>query len=349
MCIDLNKELVSRSECVSPESPTWLPWQHCFQIYEFRQFRLPGNESIEIRVKYEHKLCLKGRKQGPLAYTLTLLPQEQITLYHYERHRRVTSATARFSERTSFYEFTQKVSGKFQSRSEEEINSSTKSSGSVSGSGGLFSIGILSVGSASASMSSSSSRAFTDVKTVSSEFENTAKISAQAVETERSIVVSTFEEKDVVDVTRRLLRNDNQCRAVTYFVRRVFEVYSLSTSIVSIEVRVRGGEWTAVDALPDALVKQVKKAIEKLQTPGTKHDSEVEIHLPTDGLVYEPELAHCCSCEPQREYRLHLENEKLKAEIALMEQEVERRKALVSKGELGIFDPGPATVVYEDD
>jgi len=292
---------------------------------------------------------LKGRKQGPLAYTLTLLPQEEITLYHYERHRRVTSATARFSERTSFYEFTQKVSGKFQSKSEEEINSTSKSSGSVSGSGGLFSIGIISFGGASGSMSSSSSKAFTDVKTVSSEFENTAKIAAQAVETERSIVVSTYEEKDVVDVTRRLLRNDNQCRAVTYFVRRVFEVYSLSTSIVSIEVRVRGGDWMVIDALPEQLAKLVKKALERFQTPGTKHDSEVEVYLPTDGLVYEPELAHCCSCEPQREYRLHLENEKLKAEVAMMEQEVERRKALVAKGELAVFDPGPATVVYEDD
>jgi hypothetical protein len=150
---------LSREGCVSPESPIWLPWDHCFHMFEFRTFRLPGNnEAIEVRVKYDHALCMKGRKQGPLVYTLTLLPQEQITLYHYERHRRVTSATARFSQRTSFFDFTQKVSGKFRGESERETTEKNQSSGSVSGGGGLFSIGIFSVGHASGS--ASSSRAF---------------------------------------------------------------------------------------------------------------------------------------------------------------------------------------------
>src|SRR5262245_54422980 len=116
MCVGIDKDLVSASECVSPAAPPWLPFDHCLHVYEFRTFRPVGvNETIEIRVKYDHALCMKGRKQGPLAYTVTLLPQEQITLYHYERHRRVASATARLSERTSFYDFSQKVSGNFSS------------------------------------------------------------------------------------------------------------------------------------------------------------------------------------------------------------------------------------------
>lgn len=340
MCIGIDKDLASAKECVSPAGPDWLPFNHCFHIYEFRTFRLAGNnEAVEIRVKYDHALCMKGRKQGPLAYTLTLLPQEEITLFHYERHRRVTSASARFSERTSFYDFSQKVSGRFSSDASREVDEKNSTQGSVSGGGGGFSIGIISFGGGGGSMSSSSSREYTDVSHVGQTFENTATVSAQAVESERSIVVSTFEDKEVVDTTKRVLRNDNNCRAVTYFIRRVFEVYTLSTTVVAIEARIRGGDWLPIGALPDALAKEVKKAVENLVKEGERFESKREIFLPTDGLVYEPELAHCCSCEPEREHEYYLKNQKLKAEIALLTEEVERRKALLTKGDLAPFEP----------
>ena len=103
----------------------------------------------------------------------------------------------------------------------------------------------------------------------------------------------------------------------------------------------------AIEALPDAIAKAVKEAVANLQKPGERFESKKEIYLPTDGLVYEPELAHCCSCEPEREHRYHLENERFKLELALMEQEVERRKALVLAGQLGQFETGPTTVIQD--
>jgi thermitase len=328
-------------ECVSPASPPWLPFDQCFHIYQFREFRTNlenQDKFVEIRVKYDHALCFIGRKQGPLVFTFTLLPLEELTLYHYERYRRTSSATARFSERTSFFEFTQKVAGQSHGETRREVDEKNSTSGSVSGGGGGVSLGFISFGGGGASMSGNSARHFTDVTRVGGDFEQTAKISSQAVESERSIVVSFFEEKDSVDVTSRKLRNENHCRAVTYFVRRVFEVYTLTTTIVAIEARVRGGDWLPIEALPDEVAKDVKRAVEKLEKVGTRFDSKTEIFLPTDGLLYEPELAHCCSCEPGLELELHLKNEKLKVEVGLLEQEIERRKALIAAGELGSFD-----------
>jgi hypothetical protein len=339
MCVGIDKDLVEAAECVSPAGVPWLPFDHCFHIFEFRTFRLPNLESVEIRVKYDHALCMKGRKQGPLAYTVTLLPQEEMTLYHYERHRRVNSASAQFSQRTSFYEFSQKVHSRFTSDASSATDDKTSASGSASAGGGFITLGFVGLGGGSASMSASSASHHTAVSHVGQTFENTAVVTAQAVESERSIVVSTFEEKDTVDTTKRVLRNDNNCRAVTYFVRRVFEVYVLTTTIVSIEARLRGGDFVPIESLPDALAKEVKKAVEGLVKIGDRFQAKQEIFLPTDGLVYEPELAHCCSCEPEREKQHFLENQKLEIEIALMAQEVERRKALVAKGELGAFDP----------
>ena len=60
------------------------------------------------------------------------------------------------------------------------------------------------------------------------------------------------------------------------------------------------------------------------------------ITLPTDGTLYEAELAHCSSCEPVVEamQKVKLEKERLKArrdclEAELLELEIERRRALL--------------------
>ncbi len=66
------------------------------------------------------------------------------------------------------------------------------------------------------------------MRTVSEQFAQNAVTAAQATEAERSIVVSRFEEAEHADHDRRTLRNDNHCHAVTYFVRRVNEVYEVS-------------------------------------------------------------------------------------------------------------------------
>ena len=72
--------------------------------------------------------------------------------------------------------------------------------------------------------------------------------------------------------------------------------------------------------------------------------------MPTDGAVYDAELAHCCSCEPEREALLLIdiekaknESRKLSIEAELLEMEVQRRKALIAKGDLNPFEPVPAT------
>ena len=69
------------------------------------------------------------------------------------------------------------------------------------------------------------------------------------------------------------------------------------------------------------------------------------ISLPTDGTVYDPELAHCCSCEPERAAAIAIRLEKQKAEALKecleaqqLQLEIERRKLLLQRGELGPFN-----------
>ena len=62
----------------------------------------PIGSYIEFRIAYQHKLCLLGKQQGPLIYTVTLLPGEKVTLYHSDRYRRIISETDRFPVQTTF-------------------------------------------------------------------------------------------------------------------------------------------------------------------------------------------------------------------------------------------------------
>ena len=64
------------------------------------------------------------------------------------------------------------------------------------------------------------------------------------------------------------------------------------------------------------------------------------------GTVYNPELANCCSCEPERAAAIDIQLEKQKAEARklcfeaeLLQLEIERRHLLLKKGELAPFDP----------
>ena len=51
-------------------------------------------------------------------------------------------------------------------------------------------------------------------------------------------MVSTYAEADVQNVTARTLHNDNACRAVTYFVRKIVELYAVSTVVAAIDYRI---------------------------------------------------------------------------------------------------------------
>jgi hypothetical protein len=341
-------------ECIGPEPVPWLSWKHCFRFYEFRYGVVPVREApavavqgrLLIRVRYEHLFCLIGRKQGPIVHSLTLLPKEQVRIYEYDRYRRSTSVTNRFSARSSFFTMTQRVQDAYSStKVSSGASVSTSSSAGASGGGGLD-LGIISFGGGASFSSSATTNAHFNVASVSEQFRHVAETSSLAVETERSVVVSTFEETESFQSTARLLRNDNECRAVTYTIRRVFEVYRLMTRIVGIDVQI-GDQWIDLDATAKPIQDEVRKFLEKTGV-GASHDPEVEIALPTDGLLYEAELAHCCSCECEHEAKSRLDLEKLQLENLNLRLEAERRRKRLDSGELDAFLTAPVSSDGED-
>jgi thermitase len=74
---------------------------------------------------------------------------------------------------------------------------------------------------------------------------------------------------------------------------------------------------------------------------GAKHDPKVEIALPTDGLLYEAELAHCCSCDCEQEATVRLELEKLQLENLNLRLEASRRQKRLDAGDLDAFEVAP--------
>ena len=65
------------------------------------------------------------------------------------------------------------------------------------------------------------------------------------------------------------------------------------------------------------------------------------IALPTDGLLYEAELAHCCSCECESQNANTLELERMQLENEMMKLELTRRQKRLDAGELDPFEPAP--------
>jgi Subtilase family len=359
--------------CVSPCDPPWRPEDQCLFWYEDKFFRQPlGREGkavaavavaqtnyIEFRISYEHRLCLLGKQHGPLLYTTTLLPGETVRLYHSDRYRRITSTQQRYSVQTTFMQFLSTVHQARVTNSVGALNdllSSSKSSSSGSSGGGVF-LGIIGFGGSSSGSSSSSvtSQSMLSVHVASDQFDQSVRQSSQLTHAERSIVVSTFEEQETKDISVRTLHNANECRAVTYFVRQVLELYAASTRVSDIHYRIVAPnvppEWHAIDDLvwlPAQVRDQIRAALGLLPKVGQVVVRPRPISLPTDGVVYDPELAHCCSCEPEREAAIHarLEKEKAQAlkaclEMQQLELELQRRRMLLQKGELAPFEPAP--------
>ena len=333
------------AECTGPEPVPWLPWKHCFKLYEFRHAVVPlgkaaatalrGERAI-IRIRYEHALCLLGRKQGPIIHSLTLLPKEQVRIYEFDRYRRATSATARFSVRTSFFTMVQRVQDVYSSTKTSAGGSVSTSSSVSGGAGGGIDLGIISFGAEGSASASATTSAHFDVARVNEQFSHVAETSSLAVESERSIVVSTFEDQENLQSTARTLRNDNECRAVTYFIRRVFEIYEIKTRIVAIEVQI-GDQWVDIRGTTEEVQAAVRKFLGR-QDVGAAHAPGIEIALPTDGLLYEAELAHCCSCECQHEVRDRLALERMQLENLNLRLEAARRQRRLEAGELDAFE-----------
>jgi hypothetical protein len=357
--------------CVSPCDPPWRPDEQCFYWYETRFFRVPigrGNDPagaafanlsnfIEFRITYEHKLCLLGKQHGPLLYTQTLLPGEKVTLYHSDRYRRITSETDRYSVQTTFMQFLSVV---HQARTTSTVDvlsdrlSSVKGASSVSVGGGLA--GVLGLPSGSASIQTSvTDHNVLHVGLVSDVFNQSVVQASQLTHAERSVVVSNYEEKDVANITSRVIQNDNECRAVTYFIRKVVELYTVSTRVSDISYRIIAPnvppDWHSINDigwLPQAIQVEIKNVLQLLPKVGEVVEKPKPISLPTDGTVYDPELAHCCSCEPERAAAIEIRLEKQKAEALkacleaqVLQVELERRRLLLQKGELAPFETPP--------
>jgi thermitase len=192
---------------------------------------------------------------------------------------------------------------------------------------------------------------------VSEQFNQSIAQASQLTQAERSLVVSTFEDKESRDITSRIIHNDNECRAVTYFVRKVVELYAISAKVSDISYRIIAAnvppEWHSVNDLgwlPQPIQDEIKNVLKLLPKVGDVVERPKYISLPTDGAVYDPELANCCSCEPERKVAIaiRLEREKAEAlkvclEMQTLELELQRRRMLVQKGELGPFDASPGS------
>ena len=349
--------------CQVPCDPPWVPGAACVNFQETKTITLPlagkpatgdfGRGEIIITIIYSHHLCLTGKQHGGLAYTLTLLPGEKMTLYQSDRYRRTTSETERFSTQTTFSQFVsavhQQSSSSDTSLLTQVLNSQTQSAGG----GGGVNLLLFSIGGGGSESSSSSSAAQLSVQAASEQFSQTALQASQYTDVQRGLTISSYEDTETVSTTQRTLVNNNVCYAVNYFVRKVMDVYTLTTTVNAITFQVIAGNYNSgvldpsqVSTLPAALQPAVKAALIGLPKVGASVTAKQTIAVPTDGVVYDPELAHCCAQDPalEQEVMIRLEREQAEAqrvglEIQLMALEVQRRQALLAAGTLAPFEP----------
>jgi thermitase len=322
-----------------------------------------GRGTVTITVTYTHMLCLIAKQRGALAYTLTLLPGEKMTLYQSDRYRRTTSETERYSVQTTFSQFVSAVHSQQtsddSSKLQQVLNSQTQSANSSSGGG--INLGIFSIGNGGSDSGSKSVSSVSDLSTQNSasQFQSTAQQASQYTDLQRSITISSYEDSETVSTTQRTLVNNNACYAVTYFVRKVLDVYVLTTKVVAITVQVTVDNYVSpvltpaqLNQLPQQYQKAVEAALKGLPTVGESVEQPTVLTVPTDGVVYDPELAHCCAQDPALEQaemikleRAQAEAQRLGLEIQLMALEVQRRQALLAAGTLTAFETPPAKTI----
>jgi hypothetical protein len=359
--------------CQSPCDPPWRTGPSCITFTETKALVVPiagsptvgdfGRGTVTITVTYTHMLCLIAKQRGALAYTLTLLPGEKMTLYQSDRYRRTTSETERYSVQTTFSQFVSAVHSQQtsddSSKLQQVLNSQTQSANSSSGGG--INLGIFSIGNGGSDSGSKSVSSVSDLSTQNSasQFQSTAQQASQYTDLQRSITISSYEDSETVSTTQRTLVNNNACYAVTYFVRKVLDVYVLTTKVVAITVQVTVDNYVSpvltpaqLNQLPQQYQKAVEAALKGLPTVGESVEQPTVLTVPTDGVVYDPELAHCCAQDPALEQaemikleRAQAEAQKLGLEIQLMALEVQRRQALLAAGTLTAFETPPAKTI----
>lgn len=348
----------------------WLDHQQCLTFLEVRRISLPLERlvtnrdvrgTIVIRIVYTHTLCLIGKQQGGLVYSLTLLPGETTTLYHSDRHRRTTSEDQRFSIATSFAQFTSALDQRRQTGDISTLHQLVTGKVNASASGSVD-IEIWDLGAKGAGSFNSSSTDTTDItsaRNTSDRFVSTLQQASQFTEMQRSITISSYEDDETIDTTKRVLVNTNKCYAVNYFVRKVLDVYELSTKVTEVTFEVMTSQYTSGPLTPDQIGlvpgpyrAAVKAALAGLPEIGETVEHPTRISIPTDGVVYLPELAHCCAQDPVLEAaslialeREKAEAEKIAMEVQLMALEVQRRQALLTAGTLAPFAPADPTTI----
>jgi hypothetical protein len=218
-----------------------------------------------------------------------------------------------------------------------------------------FSFGV-SGGTGSSSKNSSSA---IDLSTQSSsnQFLSLAQQASQYTDLQRSITVSSFEDTETVSTTQRTLVNNNICYAVNYFVRKVLDVYEMTTKVTAVTFQVTVGNYQSPILTPAEISQvetqfraAVKAALQGVPTVGEVIEQPVVLTVPTDGVVYDPELAHCCALDPELEQaalikreREQAEAQKIGLEVQLMALELQRRQALLAAGTLTPFEPASST------
>ena len=345
--------------CQSPCDPAWRSKPTCTTFNETRSVTLAlgGDDAsgefargrIVVGVTYAHSLCLVGKQHGGLAYTLTLLPGEKMNLYQSDRYRRTTSETERYSVQTTFAQFVsalhQQQNSKDSSALLQVLNSQTRDGSS--GSSGGINLGLFSLGGSSSTSSSSSSISADTLATQASsnQFSSLAQQASQYTDLQRSITISSYEDAESVSTTQRTLVNNNRCYAVTYFVRKVVDVYQSSTRVLAITFQVSEGNYVSavlapsqIAQLPAALRPAVEAVLKGLPTVGEVVQQPTLITVPTDGVVYDPELAHCCAQDPELELGERIRLQRIGLEVQLMALEVQRRQALLAAGTLTPFE-----------
>jgi thermitase len=357
------------ARCQSPCDPPWLSGPSCTTFTEIRSSTLlllppppgqiPGH--IDFSVTYTHTLCLIGKQQGGLAYTLTLLPGEKMTLYHSDRYRRTTSETQRYSVQTTFAQF---VSALYQQQTsnnssllQQVLNNGTLSGSDPTSSGvNLFGLFYASTGGGSTATSSTSSGASLSVQAASDQFSSVAQQASQYTDVQRGITVSNYEDSETVATTQRTLTNNNICHAVTYYVRKIMDVYQATTTVTAVTFQVRSEGYVSpvltpaqIDQVEPQLRAQAAKALKGLPAVGDVVQQPTVLAVPTDGVVYNPELSQCCVQDPELEQvqlirleREQAEAQKIGLELQLMALEVQRRQALLAAGTLTSFEVLPA-------
>lgn len=332
-------------DCRGPEPVPWLSRDTCMSFYESRIFDV---QRFQIRVTYEHCLKLLGRQQGPLLYTQTLLPGEQVKLFYFDRYRRTRQDTQRLSVHSSFR---QTLSALSQSRratsssaytdilakTRSQTDTSLSVGGGLAGFFGAPSGGIDTSNTAETTIATGAS-----ASAASETFVQFAMTASQAMESERSIVISTFEEAEHQQTTQRTFRNDNQCHSVTYYIRRVNELYESTTRVVSIEWRLGDTPFRStkdVAGVNNDLSRVLHDALRDAPRAGDAVTDRRHITIPTDGTLFETELAYCSSCEPIREaeMRIALERQRLETRQLCLRTdalalEVEARRLLLAQG-----------------